>query len=823
MKKYILILLTLLCSLGAAAQSRSVALKIHVSTEMDDPLEGQPIHLEQTDFSVSYGNLALDADGNCNVKVYPGNHRLTVERHGYDSAVKDFNIADGCSTASVEIALSEKTSKPFALQASVSHNPYNGYNELDLSWNIEPPVFSDDFESYDPFAITFGGWTGIDADGEATAALLGTYPNRGTMQYAQIINPLTVVPTWWYDYPILRPYEGKQYLGFIRTESGRANDDWLISPAITPGTDNVLQFMAKAADRWPERFMVYVTTKTDSPTVDDFERIDRGNYESVDYRGWTKCSYDLSAYAGQQIKFAIRYVGDANRYGAFMLMVDNVYVGPEPLDMEPEPAKARRVMRSPANPNETFDIFVDGTKIANVSDYRCYYDNIGGGRHTIGVQAVYRQARSEMAEIEVDVPDGPFARVTLNVEANSIISPDRVEMTMLNLDDGQQLSFAIVDGHEVLASLPYGRYSVHIGEGLYEEYSAEVEIDKDTTLKITLEDNPVAPFNVTADVDPETGKALLRWNRDLGFSDSFETYDDFATGRFGDWIGIDRDQAPVYPIALGNASNIVSFPGSGSATNPTAIGPMVFNPWMTTPAMLPTDPAIEAPDGQKTVIFFSPQRVQADKWLISPLLEVRDGYQLRFKAKAYTSMYAETLEILISDGSTNPDDFTELSYINPLASEAWVQYSLDLSEFAGTDVRIAIRYISFDAFLAQLDCFELGKPEGEDNYTVYDNIMGYDIYIDGAKAGESEVPEFEVSGLTPGSHTAGIVARYLTRTSPVTEYTFGVTSGINAVEADAAADAPAEIYDLSGRRLNSGNAPGFYIIRRGDKVSKYRK
>ena len=65
-------------------------------------------------------------------------------------------------------------------------------------------------------------WTGIDADLEAAAPLVGSYPNRGVMQYAQIINPLTVTPTWWYDYPILRPYSGQQYVGFTRTNSGNS-------------------------------------------------------------------------------------------------------------------------------------------------------------------------------------------------------------------------------------------------------------------------------------------------------------------------------------------------------------------------------------------------------------------------------------------------------------------------------------------------------------------------------------------------------------------------------------------------------------------------
>ena len=85
--------------------------------------------------------------------------------------------------------------------------------------------------------------------------------------------------------------------------------------------------MAKAADRYDERFMVYVTTKTEAPGVNDFVRIDPGNYESVDYKGWKEFSYDLTEYTGTPIRFAIRYVGCANTYGAFMLMIDDVFVG----------------------------------------------------------------------------------------------------------------------------------------------------------------------------------------------------------------------------------------------------------------------------------------------------------------------------------------------------------------------------------------------------------------------------------------------------------------------------------------------------------------
>ncbi len=327
-----LILFALLLANAAQAQKRNCQLSIEVSTVEGDNLDGQPITLTYTDFQTGYGALKLNSEGVCTVKVYAGNHNLSIERPGFEPLSYDFNVGEEETEKTISVTLTEQTRTPYALTANVVHDAMTGKDNIELAWNQEAPAFFDDFESYDGWAVQFGDWTGIDADLEAAAPLVGSYPNRGVMQYAQIINPLTVVPTWWYDYPILRPYGGQQYVGFTRTSSGNANDDWLITPVITVGTDNEFAFMAKAADRWPERFMVYVTTKTDNPTQQDFVRLDQGNYETADYTGWRRCSYDLSAYAGQQVKLAIRYISDYNRYGSFMLMVDDVYVGQKPLE-----------------------------------------------------------------------------------------------------------------------------------------------------------------------------------------------------------------------------------------------------------------------------------------------------------------------------------------------------------------------------------------------------------------------------------------------------------------------------------------------------------
>ena len=800
-----LIAITLLTAAPAVlAQKMDTRLSIHVTSVAGDNLEGQTVNLTQTDWQVGYGKNTLDADGNCSMKIYAGPHLLTIDREGFNLLEYPFVVNDGEPEKEISVTLTEKTRDPFALTASTSHDAYTGKDCINFSWNVEPPAFFDDFESYDPFAIKFGEWTGIDADVEAAAPLVGSYQNRGVMQYAQIINPLTVIPTWWYEYPVLRPYSGNQYVGFTRTNSGNANDDWLISPVITPGNENILTFMAKAADQYDERFMVYITTKTDNPVQADFVRLDKSNFETVDYKQWKKFTYDLSEYADTPVKFAIRYVGHAARYGAFMLMVDDVYVGQADMN---EAVKSRRVARSPYNVNERFNIYLDGNLAGSTDGYSYTIENVSKGKHKLGVEAVYRSEKSKLSELETEVPDINYAKLDFNVTARSLREADKLDINLIGLGGEGEYRLSTEKGKASIASLAPGRYAVNIDEGAYEPYDEEVEIKEDHSLEITLNDRVIDPYNLTSR-EEENGLKIL-WNRSLTFFDSFEEYDDFATGSFGGWKTVDLDRQPVYPIGLGSATNIVSFPGSGVGTNPTAIAPMVFNPWMTEPAMLPTDPAIAAATGDKTVIFFSPQMAQADKWLISPMIEINKNYELSVKAKAY-SIYPETIEFGVSEGSDIPDDFTIIAETGEMPSSSWMEYHVSLADYEGKSVRLAIHYTSIDAFLAQVDDFTVGPEDGEGETVDYGNILHFEVSLDGKQVGTTETPEFLLTDLTPGDHTVGVQAVYKESRSQVAELRINVSAVGEITVADK--EEILGIYDVNGCEV-SADAKGVLIVR----------
>ena len=807
---YVLSFLLFLPSLTISAQERNKQLTIQVTSVDGDNLKGQSLTLVQTVYQVSYGTLTLDANGKCSLNVYAGNHELKLERKGFNPVAYEFTIDENDSEKTINIELTEKTRQPFALKTSTEHDVQTGKNSINLSWNTEDPVFFDDFESYTPFAINFGQWTGIDADQEAAAPLVGSYPNRGTLQYAQIINPLTVDPTWWYDYPILRPYSGKQYIGFTRTNSGNANDDWLISPAVSIGTENVLSFYVKAADKYPERFMVYVTTQIDQPAQSDFVRLDQDNYETVDYTGWKECTYDLSAYAGKQVKFAIRYISHYNRYGSFMLMLDDVYVG-------------QNLTQTSTNPNEQFRIYLDGQLVGTTKDTSYTLTDIDNGSHTIGVQAVYLKAQSEQTTQLVDIPSGVYSHIVFNLTTNSRLSANGLHMTLTNTETLKSYDLTIANNQVELASLPNGTYVANIEEGAFQHYQQTITVNGDTTIDITLNDYLLKPYNITATCD-ENGIYTLRWNQNLIFSDSFEDYDDFSTGSFGEWKTVDRDQSPVYPIALGSQTNIVSFPGSGTASTPKPIAPMVFNPWKTTPAMLPTDPAIAAPTGNKSIIFFSSQMAQSDDWLISPLLDIHDNYKLSLKAKAYSSMYPEALEFCVSDGSSNPDDFTKISYTDAVPAEKWSLFEIDLSRYAGQSIRLAVHYTSYDAFLTQIDDFTVGPEDGQGEVVDYGNVVRFDISVDGTKVGESQSPTFVLPTLSPEKHVIGIKAIYQSGESELAEYVIETTTGIMNKIVLPTDDTAA--YSLSGVYMGSqiSTLPaGIYVVKNNGKTIKIRK
>ncbi|MFA7057956.1 MAG: carboxypeptidase regulatory-like domain-containing protein, partial [Candidatus Cloacimonadales bacterium] len=187
------------------------------------------------------------------------------------------------------------------------------------------------------------------------------------------------------------------------------------------------------------------------------------------------------------------------------------------------------------------------------------------------------------------------------------------------------------------------------------------------------------------------------------FYDNFESYTNFSLSA-NPWIFTDVDQSSTYTI------NGVSFPNSGSS-----MAYIVFNPDQTTPPVA----GGEAHSGNKYLASFAASNPPNNDWLISPLLEVGSFGNVSFWAKSYTTSYGmERFKVHISTGSTSVNSFTQIStgsYTE--AGDQWTQFSYNLDNYAGQNIRIAIQCTSNDAFIFMVDDFKFTTSGDITDYT----------------------------------------------------------------------------------------------------------
>ena len=108
-----------------------------------------------------------------------------------------------------------------------------------------------------------------------------------------------------------------------------------------------------------------------------------------------------------------------------------------------------------------------------------------------------------------------------------------------------------------------------------------------------------------------------------------------------------------------------------------------------------------------------------DNYLISPDINVPanavEAYLSWYAAAQDPDWSAEKYSVLVGPaGSTNPADFTDVIHTETLASDAWVNRTADLTDYAGETVRIAFRHHGVtDMFEIKLDQVEVFAEVGE--------------------------------------------------------------------------------------------------------------
>lgn len=434
--------------------------------------------------------------------------------------------------------------------------------------------------------------------------------------------------------------------------------------------------------------------------------------------------------------------------------------------------------RSAANPYEKFIITFDGNKIAETEAYEYLIEGVSGGSHLVTVTAKYATTQSDAVSANAEITNDGYVPVVFTVTNNADANLDG---NVINLrgEDGIY-NVPIKDARAMIGFLPKGKYEISLNTYGFEPFNAESDLFAPEFVDITLVEHISKPYNLTATaIEREDGLTFdvkADWNQVFGMSDSFEGYEPFATGSFGDWKTIDLNTEPSYPMMWG--SKLVTFSGSSQPSDLVSVPPVVFNPAGTTPSM-ESEPSVAAFDGVQSIIFQGPQSAAADKWLISPVTEVKASYVCSFAAKAYTD-YEESLEVCVSTTGDAPEDFKVIETIKP-SYEGWNVYSFSLSEYVGREVRIALHCTSLDGFMLQVDDFKISDPTSEQAVDM-GNVLRYELSLADLTDSTTETSHTFTS-VPGGNHTLAVKAIYASGASEQATYPLNMVSGIDGVGA----------------------------------------
>jgi PKD repeat protein len=178
----------------------------------------------------------------------------------------------------------------------------------------------DGFETYTDFALSFSPWTLVDEDLYQTYGIDGVeYTNKYDPMAFMIFNPSQTSPPM--TNPAIQPHAGDKFAACIASDGG-ANNDWLITPPISLGTNSSLSLWVKSfTDEYGlERYKIGVSTTNTTPS--SFTIISGSSHLTAPATAWEQKTFDLNNYNGQTVYIGIQCVSD----DSFIFMVDDVVV-----------------------------------------------------------------------------------------------------------------------------------------------------------------------------------------------------------------------------------------------------------------------------------------------------------------------------------------------------------------------------------------------------------------------------------------------------------------------------------------------------------------
>ncbi len=319
-----------------------------------------------------------------------------------------------------------------------------------------------------------------------------------------------------------------------------------------------------------------------------------------------------------------------------------------------------------------------------------------GMQNNLGTPAI----RTVFGEGEVVLKDAVVAGFSKPADSGLFSTNEPVVVSVKN-DGSEEIAGTLalsINGENA------GSQSITLGGYASAEFTFEADLSKPG--EYVLE----AVVTVEGDENPDNNsasKTVVSVEPADPYVMDFEQCEDFATSGFNPaWRTVDVDGDYIYGF------QDVSFPApsSGKAAY------IVFNPALTTPSL--EDRAAIAPHGgERFAACFAASGdpsglAQNNDWLISPKLTLpATDAKMSFFVKSYIGEYGlEKYNVLVSETDDNLESFKMIGSTREAPEEAWTEVSVDLSEYAGKDVYLAIQCVSEDAFVFMLDDITVNKP-----------------------------------------------------------------------------------------------------------------
>ena len=250
-----------------------------------------------------------------------------------------------------------------------------------ISGFSQTTIFEDGFESYSDFSIDFEPWINIDMDGLPTYVdenVTTPWLNSNLPMAFQIFNPSAAGVTNATSGAELRNYDthgGDKYAACWAASPSTtvtSNNDWLISPPITLGTENNVSMWVKSlsSSYGLEKYRVAIFLGGGIPNVNAaITYLSGASTLIAPYEVWQQKTFPVAAsYNNQIVRIGIRCITN----DAYMFMVDDFKVtGVVTAGLNDVLANKFSMFPNPANNvvsiSNTESIFVNSINVTDVN------------------------------------------------------------------------------------------------------------------------------------------------------------------------------------------------------------------------------------------------------------------------------------------------------------------------------------------------------------------------------------------------------------------------------------------------------------------------